>query len=77
MGRAAEKHPQDRGDGIQTMPGSRGTGRQGLHTADDGGGAVDFQGDTAVTGALPIVWEVIGEGVTGDAPPNSAWRGER
>ena len=31
-------HPQDCGDGRQSMPGSRGAGRRGLQNADDGGG---------------------------------------
>ena len=54
---------------MQAMMGSRGTGRQGLHMVDDSRGT-DLQGETAGTGALPRVWEGLGEGVNGDAPPN-------
>ena len=54
---------------MQAIPGSQGAGRQDIHTADDGGGT-DFQGEAAVTGALPVVREGIDEGVTGGAPPN-------
>ena len=51
---AADKRLQDRGDGVKSMPYNWGTGRQGLVTADNGG-RVEFQGDTAGMGALPVV----------------------
>ena len=71
-----KKRPQDRGDGVQAMPGIRSVVRRGLHTADDRVGT-KFQGDTAGTVVLPGVLEGTGEGVTGDAPPNTARCGER
>ena len=71
-----DRHPQDRGDVVQAMPVIQGLGRQGLHAADDGGGA-EFQGETAVTVAMSVVREVIGKGVTGGAPPNPARHGKR
>ena len=55
---------------------SQGAGRRGVHTAD-GGGGTEFQGETTGMGALTGVREVIGEGVTGGAPPNPERRGER
>ena len=61
---------------MQAIPGIRGAGRRGLHTADDRGGK-EFQGETAGTGALPGMREGIGKGVTGGAPPNPARRGKR
>ena len=76
MGRAADKRPKDRGDGVQDIPGSRGAGRRGINTEDDGGGT-EFQGYTEKTGALPISREGIGKGVTGGAPPNPSRRGKR
>ena len=56
LGGATKKHLQDRGDGVKSMPGSRGAGIQGLHTADDRG-RTEFQGEIVGTGALPGVQE--------------------
>ena len=58
------------------MPGRQGTGRQGLHTEDNGGGT-EFQGETAGTGTLTGVRGGNREGVTGGALPNPARRDER
>ena len=58
-GRDVGKIPQDRGDGVQDMLDSRGTGRWGLHMLDDGGG-VDFQGEIAVMGDMHGVREGTG-----------------
>ena len=62
---------------MQAMPGNRGTGRRGLHTADDGGGT-DFQGEAVGTGDLPGVQEgILTKGVTDGAPPIQAPHDER
>ena len=61
---------------MQAMPGIRGTGSQGLHTADERVKA-ELQGETEVAGAMPRVREGDGGGVTGGAPPNPARRGKR
>ena len=37
---------------------------------------MEFQVETVGVGALPEVWEVTSEGVTGGAPPNPARRGK-
>ena len=52
------------------MLGSQGTGRQGLHKADDGGGA-ELQGEAAVKGDLSRAHEEPIKGVTGGAPPKT------
>ena len=70
------KLPQDRGDDVQTMLVRRGTGRQCLHTADDGRGT-ELQVEVAGSGALPRVQEGICKGVTGGAPSKHARCGER
>ena len=54
---------------MKSIPVIRVAVRRGLNTTDDGGGT-EFQVDTAGMGALPRVRGVIGEGVTGGAPPN-------
>ena len=70
------KHLQDRGGGVQVIPGSQGTGRQGLHIADDRG-MMDIQGETAITGDMPGVWEGSNKGVTGGASKNPERLGKR
>ena len=61
---------------MNAILGSRGAGRRVLHTEDDRRGT-EFQGETARKGDLTRVREVTGEGVTGGAPSNPTWRGER
>ena len=56
---------------MPAMPGSRGVGRQGLHIKNDRGGT-EFQGESAVEGAMSGVQEGLRKGVTGGAPPNPA-----
>ena len=58
------------------MPGIWDLVRRGPHTAYYGGG-VDFQGEAAGAGALPVVREGIGKRVTGSALPNPVRRGKR
>ena len=58
------------------MPNSRGAGRRGLHTANNRGGT-ELKGEAAGEGSLSRVWEGLGKGVTGGAPPNPARRAER
>ena len=58
------------------MTGSRGASRRGLHPEDDKGRA-KLQGAAAGAGAMPGGQEGDGKGFTGDAPPNTARRGER
>ena len=57
------------------MTGSWVAGREGLHMLDDKVGT-EFQGETAGTGDLPRVRELIGEEFTGCAPPNLARHGK-
>ena len=71
-----DKRPQDRGGGVRDMTGNRGAGRQVLHLEDDMGGE-ELQGAAAAAAAMSGVREGIDKGVTGDAPPNPARRGER
>ena len=61
---------------MQALPGGRGEVRQGLQLEDDRRGE-ELQGAEAGSGAMPIVREVVGKDVTGDAPPNPARRGKR
>ena len=53
---------------MQSIMGSQGAGRRGLHTVDDRGGT-EFQGEKTGTGDMTGVREGTGEGVTDDAPP--------
>ena len=70
------KHPQDCGNGVEAMPGNRGAGRRGLHTADDRV-STEFQGETVGTGAMNRVREGSGKWVTCGAPPNPERNGKR
>ena len=63
-GRATDKRLLNRGDGVPVILGSQGTGRQGLHKVDDGGGEV-LQGEAVVEGALSRVQVGLSEVVTG------------
>ena len=54
------------------MPGGRVAVRQSLYPAGDGG-REELQGATVGAVELPGVWEGLGEGVIGCAPPNPTW----
>ena len=71
-----DKRPQDHGYVVQAIPVRRGVVRRGLHPENNRGGE-DIQGVVAGAGGMTGVREVVGKGVTGDAPPNAARRGER
>ena len=75
LGRAADKHSKNRGDGVPAMPGGQGAVRRGLHTENDRGGT-ELQGEAVVEGDISILREGICKGVTGGAPPNPARRGK-
>ena len=71
-----DKRPQDHGYVVQAIPVRRGVVRRGLHPENNRGGE-EIQGVVAGAGGMTGVREVVGKGVTGDAPPNPARRGER
>ena len=75
LGGTVEKLQENRGYGLPTIPGGWITSKQSLHTADDKGGE-ELLGEAEGAGALYILTEGIGEGVTGFAPPNPSRRGK-
>ena len=70
-----KKRSQDRGGGVQVIPGSCVTGIQFLHTSYDRGGS-EFQGETVRMGALSGVQYGTDKEFTRGALPNPAQSGK-